>query len=96
MPIRQKIKTDEFIDNLVTITDNIKQAKILKKPILSKEQIQEIDDLEDWTKKYQSPLQHLEHGLHDWVGYFIIPLFPLANAGVALSSDIPLNVAFYK
>lgn len=93
VPIRQKIKTPEFIDNLVTITNNIKQASVLKKPILSKEQIQEIDELEDWTNKYQSPLQHLEHNLHDWVAYFIIPLFALANAGVVLNSNIPLDVA---
>ncbi|GAA3560209.1 Na+/H+ antiporter NhaA [Snuella lapsa] len=93
IPIRQKIKTPEFIDNLVKITNNIKQAAISKKPILSKEQIQEIDDLEDWTNKYQSPLQHLEHNLHDWVAYFIIPIFALANAGVILNSDVPLETS---
>ncbi|MBJ6367525.1 Na+/H+ antiporter NhaA [Snuella sedimenti] len=92
IPIRQKIKTPEFIDNLVKITNNIKQAAISKKPILSKEQIHEIDDLEDWTNKYQSPLQHLEHNLHDWVAYFIIPFFALANAGVILNSDVPLEM----
>ena len=91
VPIRQKIKTPEFIDNLVTITNNIKNAEIKNTPILSKEQIQEIDDLEDWTNKYQSPLQHLEHGLHDWVAYFIIPIFALANAGVALNSGMELE-----
>ena len=91
VPIRQKIKTPEFIDNLVTITNNIKNAEIKNTPILSKEQIQEIDDLEDWTNKCQSPLQHLEHGLHDWVAYFIIPIFALANAGVALNSGMELE-----
>ena len=93
VPIRQKIKTFEFIESLEAITNNIKKASILKKPILSKEQIQEIDDLEDWTEKYQSPLQHIEHNLHDWVAYFIIPLFALANAGVVLNSGIPLDIA---
>ena len=67
VPVRQKIDTPAFIDNLVNITNNIKQATITKKPILSKEQIEQIDDLEDWTNKYQSPLQHLEHKLHNWV-----------------------------
>ncbi|WP_308991847.1 Na+/H+ antiporter NhaA [Mariniflexile litorale] len=93
VPIHQKIKTPEFIDNLVTITNNIKQASISKKPILSKEQIQQIDDLEDWTNKYQSPLQHLEHSLHDWVAYFIIPLFALANSGVILNSGMDIEMA---
>lgn len=59
--------------------------------MLSEAQIEAIDNLEDWTVKYQSPLQHLEHRLHDWVAYFIIPLFALANAGVVLNTDIPLD-----
>lgn len=96
VPVRQRIKTREFIDNLVSITNNIKKAEVIDKPILSKEQIRQIDDLEDWTNKYQSPLQHLEHSLHDWVAYFIIPLFALANAGVAISSDITLDTALVQ
>ncbi|RSK41448.1 Na+/H+ antiporter NhaA [Mangrovimonas spongiae] len=91
VPIRQKINTQEFINTLVSITDNIKQASILNKPILSKEQIQQIDDLEDWTYKYQSPLQQIEHNLHDWVAYFIIPVFAFANAGVIINSSAPLE-----
>jgi NhaA family Na+:H+ antiporter len=33
----------------------------------------------------ESPLQRLEHSLHPWVIYAIMPIFALANAGVALS-----------
>ncbi len=33
----------------------------------------------------QSPLRRLEHALHPWVAYGILPLFALANAGVNLS-----------
>jgi NhaA family Na+:H+ antiporter len=91
VPVRQKIDTPVFISNLVTITNKIKQASASKKPILSKEQIQQIDDLEDWTNKYQSPLQHLENNLHGWVAYFIIPFFALANSGVLINSDIALD-----
>jgi NhaA family Na+:H+ antiporter len=32
-----------------------------------------------------SPLHRLEHGLHPWVAFGIMPLFALANAGVVLS-----------
>ncbi|WP_028377326.1 Na+/H+ antiporter NhaA [Leeuwenhoekiella sp. MAR_2009_132] len=91
VPIRQTINTPAFIENLVAITTNIKEAAISKKPILSKEQIQEIDDLQDWTSRYQSPLQHMEHNLHGWVAYLIIPIFALANAGITLSSDVNLD-----
>jgi NhaA family Na+:H+ antiporter len=48
-----------------------------------------------------SPLYRLEHGLHSWVAYGIVPLFGFANAGVALdgftpsdaASPVPLGVA---
>jgi len=93
VPVRQKIKTAAFIDNLSTIVENIKNVKTSEKPILSKEQIAQVDNLENWTDKYQSPLQHLEHRLHDWVAYFIIPVFALANAGVLISSDIDLDTS---
>jgi len=93
VPVRKKINTATFINNLVNITNNIKQDKQSNNSILSKEQIQQIDDLEDWTNKYQSPLQHLEHNLHDWVAYFIIPVFALANAGVLINSDIEIDTS---
>lgn len=32
----------------------------------------------------QTPLQRLEHGLHSWIAYLILPLFAIANAGFSL------------
>ncbi len=48
-----------------------------------------------------SPLLHLEHNLHPWVAFGILPLFAFANAGVSLSgfswsdllAPIPLGIA---
>ncbi|MGL5107145.1 MAG: Na+/H+ antiporter NhaA, partial [Plesiomonas shigelloides] len=37
------------------------------------------------------PLEHLEHSLHPWVAYLILPLFAFANAGVSLKG-ISLDV----
>jgi NhaA family Na+:H+ antiporter len=44
--------------------------------------------LETIAERIQSPLQRLERSLTPWTTYLIIPLFALANAGVALSGDI--------
>ncbi|MBS0315267.1 MAG: Na+/H+ antiporter NhaA [Proteobacteria bacterium] len=33
-----------------------------------------------------SPLHRLEHGLHPWVAYAVVPLFGFVNAGVALDA----------
>ncbi|MDQ3784406.1 MAG: Na+/H+ antiporter NhaA [Actinomycetota bacterium] len=35
-----------------------------------------------------SPAERLEHSLHPWTSFGIIPLFALANAGVALDADV--------
>jgi len=93
VPIRQKIDTSTFLEQLEKVYNDIKNASVLQKPILSTEQIQHIDDLEDWSSKFQSPLQHLEHNLHGWVAYFIIPIFALANAGVLIDGSDNLDTA---
>jgi NhaA family Na+:H+ antiporter len=45
-----------------------------------------VRSLETACERVQSPLQRLEDGLHRWVTFAIMPLFALANAGVAISS----------
>jgi NhaA family Na+:H+ antiporter len=42
-------------------------------------------ELEDITEQAQAPLQKLEHRLHGKVTFVIMPIFALANAGVAIS-----------
>ncbi len=53
------------------------------------------------TSSKASPLLTLEHGLHPWVAYGILPLFAFANAGVSLAgvtmdsftNSVPLGIA---
>ena len=40
-----------------------------------------------------SPLERLEHALHPWSAYVIVPLFGFANAGVALQGDLLRQLA---
>ena len=48
-----------------------------------------------------SPLEALEHGLHPWVAFLVLPMFAFANAGVSLAgvslqtllSPLPLGIA---
>jgi NhaA family Na+:H+ antiporter len=50
---------------------------------------------------HHSPLHHMEHALHPWVAYGILPLFAFANAGVPLAGmslntlthPVPLGIA---
>jgi NhaA family Na+:H+ antiporter len=45
-------------------------------------------ELEDLVEGSGAPLQRMEHSLHPWVAFLIIPLFALANAGVSLDGDL--------
>ena len=93
VPIRQKIDVKTYTKKLCDIVDKIQEKGDDNIPLLSKEQIEEIDNLEDWTEKVQSPLQHLEHKLHNWVAFFIMPVFALSNSGVSISGDMNLDTA---
>ncbi len=53
------------------------------------------------SNEEHSPLEHLEHALHPWVAYLILPLFAFVNAGLALEGmragdalePVPLGIA---
>ena len=49
---------------------------------VSSKQLKLIDSGE--SNRPRSPLRSLEHSLHTWVAYAILPLFAFANAGVSL------------
>ena len=45
-------------------------------------------ELEDLTEHAQSPMIRMEHALHPWVAFVIVPVFALANAGVRVDRDV--------
>ncbi len=101
IPIRQKVNFNLFSNMLSTISTKILGEKPSEKEqILSKEQLIQIENLEELTEKARSPLQYLEHQLHNWSAYFILPIFALANAGVLIDTKINFdytlmfNIAF--
>jgi NhaA family Na+:H+ antiporter len=53
------------------IMQNIEQQKILQ-------------SMENYVHAMESPLQRMEHNLHIWVSFLIIPVFALANAGIPI------------
>ncbi len=94
VPLRQKTDMKTFTLKLCEIADEFKQAATVHTPLLTSEQIEQIDDIEEWVENVQSPLQHIEHVLQSWVAYLIMPLFAFFNAGIAFTAgmqpDVPL------
>ncbi|WP_282778696.1 Na+/H+ antiporter NhaA [Phaeodactylibacter xiamenensis] len=92
VPIHRKVKIPEFMEALDELQEKIIKAPRQENGLLSKAQIEHIDNLDEWTTEVQSPLQRMEHKLHDWVAYVIMPVFALSNAGVTVSTDTALNM----
>ena len=87
VPVRNKISTNEFTEQLEGIIHNIKETRVVDGAVLSKSQ------LEGWSEKYQSPIQSFENILHNWVAFLVIPIFALANAGVVFGGTGNLDMA---
>lgn len=94
VPIRQKINEFMFAGKLQQIVKKIiDEQNTNPLPVLSKKQIEEIDNIEDWANKVQSPLQQLEHRLHNWIAYMVMPVFAFANAGVSFGGETEIDFA---
>jgi NhaA family Na+:H+ antiporter len=100
IPMYRKINFGEYVQKLsaqLLIFEGYKSKNV---KLLNQKQLEVVDGIETISGQVQSPLQHLEHSLHGWVSYVIMPIFALANAGVVLSfsgfentGHITLNVA---
>lgn len=56
-------------------------------PTLTGEQVEILSDTSKDINDAVPPLQRLEHSMHPYVTYLILPIFALANAGVSLAID---------
>lgn len=101
IPISSKIRASEFV---AEIEEGLKVFK--KAPndpgekLLNYKQLSSVEAITYASKHVEPPLQQLEHGLHGFVAFFVLPVFALANAGVALgdagaalSSALTINIA---
>lgn len=93
VPIRRKIDGSTLLAALSVITGKLEQSSEGPAKTLSDEQLNHIGGIEELVENFHSPLQHLEHKLHGWVAYFIMPIFALANAGIAFSAGMELDTS---
>ena len=88
VPARTRIDGHSFLVRARELIDAFEAADYPEDVRRSEARLSALSDLEHATEAIQTPLQRLEHGLHPWVAYFIVPLFALSNAGVALGTGV--------
>lgn len=88
IPSRTRINAEDFLAEGHFLLDEFAQSGDPGMAILSnRRQRASVQALEKACQQVESPLQRLEHNLHPWTAYAIMPLFALANAGVSLSGN---------
>src|SRR4029077_18550392 len=85
IPVRTRINAAEYSARTRDLLADFDRAETGDLSVLtSKGQQEAIFALERASEQATAPLLRLEHGLHGLSAFIIMPLFALANAGVAL------------
>lgn len=88
IPAKTRLDGHQLVEQTEELLRRLKETGLPEgKRLLSTEQHQLIHSMEQLTEQATAPLQELEHALMPLVTFLILPLFALANAGVALGGD---------
>ena len=89
IPAYSHINREEFISRSRYLLREFEEGAIHDGTVLTNEQQREAaQELEKASELVQTPLQRLEHYLHPWVIFGVMPIFALANAGVSLGGNL--------
>jgi NhaA family Na+:H+ antiporter len=88
VPAKARLDPDKFfregVDRLKELTHQEWTPQSMLTNTLQRESIQELNQA---AQALEPPLMKLEHALHPYVAFFILPLFALSNAGVQFSQN---------
>jgi NhaA family Na+:H+ antiporter len=89
IPVRPRVDPEEFIDGTEARLERIKQMEVSADSLLSdREQLNLVEGIHRCSKDALPTGLVLEHFLHPIQVWLILPLFALANAGVAIGGDL--------
>jgi len=91
IPGKAKNSFDECVSSNESVLDRLKAKDDPREsldPKKDKKLITAIYTIGDNCTHAVSPLLRIEHSLHSWVAFFVVPLFAFANAGVIFKASI--------
>jgi NhaA family Na+:H+ antiporter len=88
IPAARLIDAPEFLRRAQAYLAKFAEGMRPGRARLSADQRDALHSLETAAEELETPLARLEHALHPLVAFFIMPVFALANAGVALRGGL--------
>ena len=88
IPATRKMDEAEFAARAETLLARFREGIAGSPTDPTPDQLAAVHSLQTASEHVETPLQRLEHDLHGLVAFVIMPVFALANAGVALGADV--------
>lgn len=88
IPADVKISEKIYTEKLKLLIAKFQKAKPNNNPTVTSNQLHIIEDIRICSKRALTPLQRLEHSMHPFVAFVVMPIFAFSNAGVVLSGDM--------
>ncbi len=92
IPANVKIEDKQFVNKMNALTNDFESTASNNVSLLTHEQLHIIDKIRFYAKAALTPLQRLEHALHPFVAFVVMPIFALANAGITFSGSFFTNL----
>lgn len=88
IPADVKVSEKIYTEKLQQLIAKFQKAKPNNNPTVTNIQLHIIEDIRIYSKRALTPLQRLEHSMHPFVAFVVMPIFAFSNAGVVLSGDM--------
>lgn len=87
IPAVTKIDEQLYSINLKRLTYEFEREIPSNSTLTTPQQHKTIQHVKNLSLAAETPLQKIEHALHPWVAFGIMPLFALANSGIIIGAD---------
>ncbi len=87
IPANVKISDKGFVSRIKALGDRFETAKSNDVTLVTDEQLHILEDIRAVAREALTPLQRLEHAMHPFVAFVVMPVFALANGGISFPAD---------
>ena len=87
IPANVKISDKGFVSRIKALVNKFEAANSNDVSLVTDEQLHVLEGIRAVSREALTPLQRLEHGMHPFVAFVVMPVFALANAGISFPAD---------
>jgi NhaA family Na+:H+ antiporter len=94
VPVRGRLEPGRFLEIARDRLSELESAGLTRdSPVRDRRQLETVVDLRDAADRFMPPGLAFEHALHPVTAWFVLPLFALFNAGVALDGGLSATLS---